>query len=106
MFDGRFPAALDPPDCVVLMGDSIGEEIVDVYDQIRELNGDRFVNIAVLAERQAGFVENSNRRALTRDGAADHAAGAAPRDSLSVPAKNEDEQSSDAEFLTLSGRPG
>jgi serine/threonine protein kinase len=43
----------DPPDCVVLMGDSIGEEIVDVYEQIRELNAERFVNIAVLAERQA-----------------------------------------------------
>jgi eukaryotic-like serine/threonine-protein kinase len=45
----------DPPDCVVLIGDSIGEEIVDVYDQIRELNCERFVNIAVLAERQAGL---------------------------------------------------
>jgi serine/threonine-protein kinase len=43
----------DPPDCVVLMGDSIGEEIVDVYEQIRNLNADRFVNIAVLAERQS-----------------------------------------------------
>jgi len=42
----------DPPDCVVLMGDSIGDEIVDVYEQIRELNAERFVNIAVLAERQ------------------------------------------------------
>jgi DNA-binding response OmpR family regulator len=45
----------DPPDCVVLIGDSIGEEIVDVYDQIRGLNGERFVNIAVLAERQAAL---------------------------------------------------
>ncbi|HUE13200.1 MAG TPA: protein kinase, partial [Planctomycetaceae bacterium] len=45
----------DPPDCVVLIGDSIGEEIVDVYEQIRELNAERFVNIAVLSERQAGL---------------------------------------------------
>jgi len=45
----------DPPDCVVLIGDSIGEEIVDVYAQIRLLNAERFVNIAVLAERQAAL---------------------------------------------------
>lgn len=45
----------DPPDCVVLMGDSIGDAIVDVYDQIRDLNAERFVNIAVLAERQSGL---------------------------------------------------
>ncbi len=45
----------DPPNCVVLIGDSIGDEIVDVYEQIREINHERFVNIAVLAERQAGL---------------------------------------------------
>jgi eukaryotic-like serine/threonine-protein kinase len=45
----------NPPDCVVLMGDSIGNEIVTAYDQIRELNDGRFVNIAVLAERQASL---------------------------------------------------
>jgi eukaryotic-like serine/threonine-protein kinase len=45
----------NPPDCIVLMGDSIGNEIVSAYDQIRELNGGRFLNIAVLAERQASL---------------------------------------------------
>src|SRR5580698_1965597 len=47
----------NPPDCVVLIGDSIGDELVEAYEQVRELNGDRFINIAVLAERQAEFVE-------------------------------------------------
>jgi eukaryotic-like serine/threonine-protein kinase len=56
----------DPPDCVVMMGDSIGEEIVDVYDQIRGLNGERFVNIAVLAERQAGLRSQLEQTSTSR----------------------------------------
>lgn len=60
----------DPPDCVVLIGDSIGDEIADVYEQIRELNDDRFVNIAVLAERQAGLLaqleQTRSSRVLTQ----------------------------------------
>jgi serine/threonine protein kinase len=56
----------DPPDCVVMMGDSIGEEIVDVYDQIRELNGERFVNIAVLAERQAALRSQLEQTSTSR----------------------------------------
>jgi len=56
----------DPPDCVVLIGDSIGEEIVDVYDQIRELNGERFVNIAVLAERQAALRSQLEQTSTSR----------------------------------------
>lgn len=56
----------DPPDCVVLIGDSIGEEIVDVYDQIRELNAERFVNIAVLAERQAGLRSQLEQSSTSR----------------------------------------
>jgi hypothetical protein len=33
---------------------------------VRELNGDRFINIAVLAERQAEFVEKLEQTALSR----------------------------------------
>jgi serine/threonine protein kinase len=43
----------NPPDCVVLIGDSIGEAVVGAYQQVSELNGERFINIAILAERQA-----------------------------------------------------
>ena len=56
----------NPPDCVVLIGDSIGDELVQAYEQVRELNGDRFINIAVLAERQAEFVEKLEQTALSR----------------------------------------
>jgi serine/threonine protein kinase len=56
----------NPPDCVVLIGDSIGDELVEAYEQVRELNGDRFINIAVLAERQAEFVEKLEQTALSR----------------------------------------
>jgi eukaryotic-like serine/threonine-protein kinase len=56
----------DPPDCVVLIGDSIGQEIVDVYDQIREITGERFVNIAVLAERQAGLRSHLEQTSTSR----------------------------------------
>jgi serine/threonine protein kinase len=56
----------NPPDCVVLIGDSIGDELVAAYDQVRELNRDRFINIAVLAERQAEFVEKLEQTALSR----------------------------------------
>jgi eukaryotic-like serine/threonine-protein kinase len=56
----------DPPDCVVLIGDSIGEEIVDVYEQIRAINGERFLNIAVLAERQAGLRSQLEQTSTSR----------------------------------------
>jgi serine/threonine protein kinase len=56
----------NPPDCVVLIGDSIGDELVQAYEQVRELNGDRFINIAVLAERQADLVEKLEQTALSR----------------------------------------
>ena len=56
----------DPPDCVVLIGDSIGEEIVDVYDRIRAINGERFLNIAVLAERQAGLRSQLEQTSTSR----------------------------------------
>ena len=49
-----------------MMGDSIGEEIVDVYDQIRELSVERFVNIAVLAERQAGLRSQLEQTSTSR----------------------------------------
>ena len=49
-----------------MMGDSIGEEIVDVYDQIRELSAERFVNIAVLAERQAGLRSQLEQTSTSR----------------------------------------
>jgi serine/threonine protein kinase len=56
----------NPPDCVVLIGDSIGEDLAEAYEQVRELNGDRFINIAVLAERQADLVEKLEQTALSR----------------------------------------
>jgi serine/threonine-protein kinase len=56
----------NPPDCVVLIGDSIGDELVQAYEQVRGLNGDRFINIAVLAERQADLVEKLEQTALSR----------------------------------------
>ncbi|HEX4069852.1 MAG TPA: serine/threonine-protein kinase [Planctomycetaceae bacterium] len=56
----------DPPDCVVLIGDSIGEEIVDVYERIRAINGERFLNIAVLAERQAGLRSQLEQTSTSR----------------------------------------
>ncbi len=56
----------NPPDCVVLIGDSIGDELISAYEQVRELNRDRFINIAVLAERQAEFVEKLEQTALSR----------------------------------------
>ncbi len=56
----------NPPDCVVLIGDSIGDDLVDAYQQVRQLNGDRFINIAVLAERQAALVEKLEQSALSR----------------------------------------
>jgi serine/threonine protein kinase len=44
----------DPPDCVVLMGRSIGDEIVDVYrEALSAVNGRPIACIAVLAEKQA-----------------------------------------------------
>ncbi len=49
-----------------MIGDSIGEEIVDVYEQIRELNAERFVNIAVLAERQAGLRSQLEQTSTSR----------------------------------------
>jgi eukaryotic-like serine/threonine-protein kinase len=56
----------NPPDCVVLIGDSIGDEIVSAYDQVRELNGERFVNIAVLAERQAALRKQLEQTGTSR----------------------------------------
>jgi len=56
----------NPPDCVVLIGDSIGDELVEAYQQVRELNGDRFINIAVLAERQAELMDKLEQTALSR----------------------------------------
>jgi serine/threonine protein kinase len=56
----------NPPDCVVLIGDSIGDDLAGAYEQVRELNGDRFINIAVLAERQADLVEKLEQTALSR----------------------------------------
>jgi serine/threonine protein kinase len=56
----------NPPDCVVLMGDSVGDDLMDAYEQVRELNGDRFINIAVLAERQADLVDKLEQTALSR----------------------------------------
>ncbi len=53
----------DPPQCVVLFGDSIGDSIVEAYDRIHEFDGGRFVKITVLAERQARLrsqLEQSN----------------------------------------------
>jgi serine/threonine protein kinase len=44
----------DPPDCVLLMGESIGDEIVDVHLQAtKQAGAPSFISIAVLAERQA-----------------------------------------------------
>jgi CheY-like chemotaxis protein/predicted Ser/Thr protein kinase len=56
----------NPPDCVVLIGDSIGDDLAGAYEQVRELNGDRFIHIAVLAERQADLVEKLEQTALSR----------------------------------------
>jgi serine/threonine protein kinase len=56
----------NPPDCVVLIGDSIGDDLAQAYDQVRELNGDRFINIAVLAERQAPLIEQLEQTSLSR----------------------------------------
>ena len=43
-----------PPDCVILMGGSIGREIVSAYQQAVQMGGPKsVVNIAVLAEKQA-----------------------------------------------------
>jgi len=44
----------DPPDCVVLMGESIGDGIVSAFQQTAELaQSASFVSIAILAERQS-----------------------------------------------------
>ena len=51
---------------MVLIGDSIGEEIVDVYERIRAINGERFLNIAVLAERQAGLRSQLEQTSTSR----------------------------------------
>jgi eukaryotic-like serine/threonine-protein kinase len=56
----------NPPDCVVLIGDSIGDDLAQAYQQVRELNGDRFINIAVLAERQADLMDKLEQTALSR----------------------------------------
>ncbi len=56
----------NPPDCVVLIGDSIGDDLAGAYEQVRELNGDRFIHIAVLAERQADLVEKLEQTPLSR----------------------------------------
>jgi eukaryotic-like serine/threonine-protein kinase len=56
----------NPPDCVVLIGDSIGDDLAQAYDQVRALNGDRFINIAVLAERQAPLIEQLEQTSLSR----------------------------------------
>jgi serine/threonine protein kinase len=56
----------NPPDCVVLIGDSIGDDLAQAYDQVRELNRDRFINIAVLAERQAPLIEQLEQTSLSR----------------------------------------
>jgi serine/threonine protein kinase len=56
----------NPPDCVLMIGDSIGEEIVEAYQQIRKVNGERFVNIAVLSERQADLREQLTQTAASR----------------------------------------
>jgi len=48
----------NPPDCVVFMGESIGEEIVEGYQETSQLNSgasNPTVNIAVLSEKQADY---------------------------------------------------
>lgn len=43
----------DPPDCVVLMGESIGDDVANAFLQTSDMaNGTGLVSIAVLAERQ------------------------------------------------------
>lgn len=52
----RLENRTNAPDCIVLMGDSVGDEIVPAYKRARELGGSRsIVIIAVLAEKQAQY---------------------------------------------------
>jgi len=61
----------DPPNCVLLMGESIGDHLSDVFQQTAKMAGSSsFTSIVVLAEHQADLkqqlVETSNARILVQ----------------------------------------
>ena len=48
----------NPPDCVVMMGESIGPDVVAAFQQAAKLSeSEPFVCVLVLAERQAGWCD-------------------------------------------------
>ncbi len=57
----------DPPDCVLLMGESIGDEVVGVFQQAAKLSRpSKFISIAVLAERQSDLGREMKETTLNR----------------------------------------
>lgn len=55
------------PDCIVMMGESIGRDIVDAFRQSAKWkNGKSLISIAVLAERQSEWMEEMDQTTTAR----------------------------------------
>jgi serine/threonine protein kinase len=55
------------PDCIVLMGESIGRDVVDAYRKSSEWNnGQSLISIAVLAERQSEWMDEMEQTPTSR----------------------------------------